>query len=593
MKHWLRKGIVWLLSAVMLLSAMPLTAAAENTNGSFTAATLNVDGLPQKILGISINSDGPGSDGTKAISQAIAERGWDILGVSEDFNYNTELLSALTDYNNGTHGGSVSGLYNDTDGLNLIWKKTISVSGEKMVSWNDNYSSGIFGTGNGADTMIDKGYRYYAATVAEGVTVDIYIMHMDADSDAEDIAARESQLTQLAAAIKASDNKNPILVMGDTNCRYTRENLETLFIDVINADSRFTIQDAWIEKVRGGEYPVYGSDAIVAVDKGGTYEYPEAEIVDKVFYINNTDSDVTLTADSYTVDTTFVDDSGTALADHWPVVVEFSYEVAGSEPEVHEHSYSETSRTEATCTEDGVIYYSCACGETEEESIPAIGHSYSAVVTAPTCQKEGYTTYTCGNCGDSYTADTTSVVDHDYVDGICSMCGKEDETAAPEEPVQPDNPEETVENILGAATTEITSGQKYALVFSGTTGKFAMKIDENLKIVAESFDTAEGEVVEDSQIWTITEESGGYSIATEIDGTTYYLCRTKSFTGVGYKLGLQETSFVWQTKVDTSKNSVRFYTKSYGRSYYLRYYNAKAGWIATVVGAGLKVYEIN
>ena len=36
------------------------------------------------------------------------------------------------------------------------------------------------------------------------------------------------------------------------------------------------------------------------------------------------------------------------------------------------------------------------------EAIPTVAHSYEAVVTAPTCDKMGYTTYTCSVCGDSY-----------------------------------------------------------------------------------------------------------------------------------------------------------------------------------------------
>ena len=41
----------------------------------------------------------------------------------------------------------------------------------------------IANTGNGADGMINKGFRYYEAEVADGVYVDFYILHMDADSD--------------------------------------------------------------------------------------------------------------------------------------------------------------------------------------------------------------------------------------------------------------------------------------------------------------------------------------------------------------------------------------------------------------------------
>ena len=41
-----------------------------------------------------------------------------------------------------------------------------------------------------------------------------------------------------------------------------------------------------------------------------------------------------------------------------------------------------------------------------QEEVAANGHSYDAVVTPPTATKEGFTTYTCSACGDSYVADT-------------------------------------------------------------------------------------------------------------------------------------------------------------------------------------------
>ena len=48
---------------------------------------------------------------------------------------------------------------------------------------------------------------------------------------------------------------------------------------------------------------------------------------------------------------------------------------------------------------------------------------YTAVVTPPTCQTQGYTTYTCEECGDSYVDDYTDTVDHYYLDGKCIWCG--------------------------------------------------------------------------------------------------------------------------------------------------------------------------
>ena len=49
-------------------------------------------------------------------------------------------------------------------------------------------------------------------------------------------------------------------------------------------------------------------------------------------------------------------------------------------------------------------------------------HSYtSEVTTQPTCTQEGVMTYTC-TCGDSYT-EAIPTIAHTYVDGVCTVCG--------------------------------------------------------------------------------------------------------------------------------------------------------------------------
>ena len=50
-------------------------------------------------------------------------------------------------------------------------------------------------------------------------------------------------------------------------------------------------------------------------------------------------------------------------------------------------------------------------------------HSYSSVVTAPSCTKEGFTTYTCTLCGDSYKGNTVAAKGHSYNNGSCTVCG--------------------------------------------------------------------------------------------------------------------------------------------------------------------------
>ncbi len=71
--------------------------------------------------------------------------------------------------------------------------------------------------------------------------------------------------------------------------------------------------------------------------------------------------------------------------------------------DVTEHDFADATCTLAkTCKE---------CGATEGEPN---GHKYVGVVTDPKCEAEGFTTYTCSACDDSYVADKVSATGHDY-----------------------------------------------------------------------------------------------------------------------------------------------------------------------------------
>ena len=63
----------------------------------------------------------------------------------------------------------------------------------------------------------------------------------------------------------------------------------------------------------------------------------------------------------------------------------------------------------ANCTASGytagVYCNDCSSYISGHQIIPAYGHSYSSVVTPPTATEAGYTTHTCGGCGDVYTSD--------------------------------------------------------------------------------------------------------------------------------------------------------------------------------------------
>lgn len=80
------------------------------------------------------------------------------------------------------------------------------------------------------------------------------------------------------------------------------------------------------------------------------------------------------------------------------------------------------THTEATCTSNGLDRINCEnCCYYEEKIIRATGHSYSSVETVPTCTKAGYTTYTC-TCGDTYT-ETIPATGHTFNGSACINCG--------------------------------------------------------------------------------------------------------------------------------------------------------------------------
>ena len=69
-----------------------------------------------------------------------------------------------------------------------------------------------------------------------------------------------------------------------------------------------------------------------------------------------------------------------------------------------------------TCTEKGWnAYDTCSrCDYTTYAEQPALNHDYQAVTVEPTCETDGYTVFTCSRCKDSYTADPTDKLEHQF-----------------------------------------------------------------------------------------------------------------------------------------------------------------------------------
>lgn len=94
-------------------------------------------------------------------------------------------------------------------------------------------------------------------------------------------------------------------------------------------------------------------------------------------------------------------------------------EVCGEEygeKDSNNHDLEQHAAKAPTCTEKGWnAYETCSrCDHTTYAELPALNHDYQAVTVEPTCETDGYTVFTCSRCKDSYTADPTDQLGHQF-----------------------------------------------------------------------------------------------------------------------------------------------------------------------------------
>ncbi|MBD5304183.1 MAG: hypothetical protein HDS18_05460, partial [Bacteroides sp.] len=184
----------WLLTALAAMTVFSAPAAKK----TFTAVTSNVDGLPPVVhidatvykTDVHMNDDGSQEPGATRMGQLIAENLWDIVALSEDFNYHEYIMQGVSSYYNagkwrgkieqGNLDGSIVGYLSqsvrmNTDGLGFLTRKKYNVTpavneekeGNNWVLWNDWYGY----TDNEADGLIRKGFRFYQVVLEGNLVV--------------------------------------------------------------------------------------------------------------------------------------------------------------------------------------------------------------------------------------------------------------------------------------------------------------------------------------------------------------------------------------------------------------------------------------
>ncbi|KAG5728621.1 hypothetical protein E4T56_gene1998 [Termitomyces sp. T112] len=290
------------------LSALIVSAAAQ-TSGSFSLLSYNVAGLPE------IWSSGNPKVNTPLISPRLGP--YNIINVQEDFNYHDAL------YANDSHPfrTPTSGIAGTGSGLNTL--SDFPYFDLDRVKWS---SCNL----NGGDCLTPKGFTFARIRVRDGFWLDLYNLHGDAGDDVDDINARASNLAQLTSYIESESAGMPIVIMGDTNTRYTRigdsESLHSL-IDGLG------VTDAWVSAIRGGSFPVENAEPLVCdfpFTSGTTQaEMVACEVVDKIFVRNG--SAVSFESVTFTNENdAFVDDAGAPLSDHYPISSVISWTLSSS-----------------------------------------------------------------------------------------------------------------------------------------------------------------------------------------------------------------------------------------------------------------------
>ncbi|KAG6885891.1 hypothetical protein C0993_008410 [Termitomyces sp. T159_Od127] len=267
------------------------------------------------LLGFLFLSSGNPVVNTPLISPRL--KPYNIINVQEDFNFHDVL------YASDTHPfrTQTSGIAGFGSGLNTI--SDFPFFDLDRVKWS---SCNL----NNGDCLTPKGFTFARVKISDGFWLDLYNLHGDAGDETGDINARASNLAQVTEYAQTASVGMPIVVMGDTNTRYTRVGDSESLHSLINA---LEVTDAWVSFVRNGSFPLEGAAALVCdfpFPAGTTQsEMVACEVVDKTFARGS--STVSFQSITFTnEDDAFLDSAGAPLSDHYPTSSVISWTLSSS-----------------------------------------------------------------------------------------------------------------------------------------------------------------------------------------------------------------------------------------------------------------------
>jgi endonuclease/exonuclease/phosphatase family metal-dependent hydrolase len=192
------------LVGVVALATWACSASASANTGHVRVLTYNIAGLPDGF-----STEHP-SRNMGRIGQLLV--GNDIVLLQEDFAYATALRQGMT-FPFQSAPFLRAGRLDFGDGLSQF--ALLPFAPLQREAWRTCH--GIVGAY--MDCLTPKGFTFTVQTLANGVRVDVYNVHLDAGGSEGDRHAREMQLAQLSEAIATRSAGAAVLLAGDTNIR--------------------------------------------------------------------------------------------------------------------------------------------------------------------------------------------------------------------------------------------------------------------------------------------------------------------------------------------------------------------------------------
>lgn len=300
-----------LFTAVLLI----VPAFAEDEGGEPESRTLSL--LSYNVSGIPIFGDTQGTqrelkgkDRMHKIGEILSERsGCDVVAAQEDFNLHGYLAESMREaFPFQTH---TSGWLPLGDGLSVF--SAHPIFNVERTPWLSAY--GVLS--GSMDRLAEKGILYCVMELEEGVYVDLYVIHTDAGIDIASVNARRDNFRQLARLIEDRDTGRAVIIIGDFNTKYIRNQKDDVYTNLIKPAG---LTDVWAELYNNGD---------VTYDDGEGWEPAMSESIDKVMFRNGGGVEFTPEDLEYIE---FKNAKGETYTDHVSTKAVLSYKVTGECP---------------------------------------------------------------------------------------------------------------------------------------------------------------------------------------------------------------------------------------------------------------------